>query len=86
MKSAIAASILALSASVALAQSAPTNARVPTGIDVKGSTDYKLDGTRVVQQASGCTVAAVSQGKCNTSNSEKTPAADQAGGGAPGKL
>lgn len=86
MKSALAVLALALSASVALAQSAPTNARVPTGIDVKGSADYKLDGTRVVQTRSGCTVSAVSQGKCNTANSEKTPAADLAGGGAPGKL
>lgn len=60
---ALAVALSTLFATGALAQA--TDAKVPTGIDVKGPTDYRLDGTKVVPIADRCDTAGLRAGLCD---------------------
>lgn len=62
MKIAVAAVVLAVTSGSALAQS--TTAKVPTGIDVQGATDYRLEGSQVIQISDTCNTAGLRRGIC----------------------
>lgn len=81
----IAASLIALSATGALAQSA----KIPTGIDVRGSTYYVIPAgtTTVVQIAEACTPRAAATRTCpnGTLGERPTVEAGASSGGSLGK-
>lgn len=83
-KIAIAAVVLVAASGSALAQS--TTAKVPTGIDVKGATDYRLEGSQVIQIADACDTAGLRRGRCErasgTKHGNREPSSDAAKGSA----
>lgn len=82
-KIAIAAVVLVAASGSALAQS--TTAKVPTGIDVKGATDYRLEGSQVIQIADTCDTAGLRRGLCEragTKHGNREPSSDAAKGSA----
>lgn len=83
MKSII--SIAALIAMTTMAAAQSTTAKVPTGIDVRGPADYRLEGSQVVHIADRCNTGGLRRGLCeraSTKNGNRESSADAAAGNA----